>query len=492
LNELPKNIDFEWWILSKAILENIKNSPELRKQILSIPKEELSEKLSYNFLNSNLGFNKTVEKLKERYNDSLIKVLALDEIPKEQINVDISSTRIIYPAEEGIKRIIENDYFPFLQEKKEIYQTSKEEKIYTKVNNWSFKDWITKEEKELLIKRYIYTRENNILLLATSLLETKKDLKQEKITLENWVKIKNNLDFESELDNIFNINNWWSRKKIKDRIFEIDISWKTYILKERKTKFHTDTITSWHIDWLTSFEEFEVAKKLNKEWTNNDWIISIEFEKPITSVLFPNWYQFTIFERNDIFNNLDNGINIESNIYQNPEQFKEEYEDVLKNYSKYCENSDVIKYSKYFPNSFLSKINIFKKKKPHLTYKDYSKLKSKFISEDIYIKYRDKFEKLWYKDEDGNIDYEIITKSNKNWFKVYIFWYDFEYVREVENNISKKELKFWDEGDNIILGKLSNLWYNKFEVDTNVIDYASAFLYLDEFKNKLKKWKKNY
>lgn len=487
LNSLPENIDFQWWILSKAILENIKKSPELRKQILSIPQEKLWERLSYNFLNSNLDFNKTVEKLKKRYNDELIKILSLEEIPKDEIYIDISNTREMYKAEETIKKIIEDDYLPFLKDKEQNHYTSKEEKIYAEINNWSFTNWITKEEKKLLIKRYIYARETNILLLWSSILETKKNLLQEEIELENWIKIKNNLDFKNDLKNIFNIKNWWSRKKIKDRVFEVNINWKFYILKERKTKNHTDTLKSWHKDWLTSLEEFEIAKKLYKEWSKNDWLIKIDFEKPITSVLFPNWYQFTLFEKNNIFDNLNTSKDLLSEILNNPEQFQKEYEYVLENYKKYFNNEEVLYLSEFYKNSTITKLlnKLLRKSKDEtdLTYLDFSYLMNRFINEKIYNSYEKVFKELWYTNIDVSPNKEVIVKSNEEWITIDIFWYDFEYVKERESDFKDTKIKFWDdEYNDEIRIKLSSIIYNNDIIQASPVKYFSAFLALEELK----------
>ena len=146
--------------------------------------------------------------------------------------------------------------------------------------------------------------------------------------------IKVYLDSTCEADDfkLLNPSFWESRLQKKDRVYRVEVGGKTYILKEKKTERHKDTMNH-HREPLNAAQEFAVARDFCERGRLRQEDVFVEWEKPIGYVIFPDGYQFTLFEANKeiaeskgIFETSQEDLT--QLILSHPEQFQEEYEEI--------------------------------------------------------------------------------------------------------------------------------------------------------------------
>lgn len=138
---------------------------------------------------------------------------------------------------------------------------------------------------------------------------------------------------------------WQKRTQIKDRVYNVEVDGKSYIMKERKTARHTDVMAQGHRPGLTSAEEFAAAHTFAKLGTVRQGDIQLRWEKPLGYVEFPNGYQFAMFESEP---GLDAHYPLEQlvqEIVSNRDQFQDEYTQIAKQAKAiYEERTDLVKH----------------------------------------------------------------------------------------------------------------------------------------------------
>src|SRR3989338_11613314 len=120
---------------------------------------------------------------------------------------------------------------------------------------------------------------------------------------------------------------WEKRKQIKDRVYEIQVGTSSYFLKEKKTARHTDTKKHGHKPGLTSLEEYQTARSFNEQATIHKDDISLRWEKPIATVMFPDGFQFTVFEFEEGLRDADSARHVlEHEIERRREMYEVEFQ----------------------------------------------------------------------------------------------------------------------------------------------------------------------
>ena len=109
-----------------------------------------------------------------------------------------------------------------------------------------------------------------------------------------------------------------------------------FILKEQKTNRHLHTMKGGHRHTRGAPKEYSVAKKLHDEYSTKEDRVSVTWENPLGYVVFPDGYQFCLFEKIDFDKNSKKKLPVE--ILNHPEQFQQEYEEVKELAQKYLEH----------------------------------------------------------------------------------------------------------------------------------------------------------
>ncbi len=426
-SETVKDIDFakikkQWNLLTETIRKEILVNPILRDIVFKYIWADLKECLAID-----LSVNERISKLMDRYKNEVIKYLELDEVPDELVDDTINKANILITPEK-ICNLYRND------------ETISNNRLNECIEKGTFKKWITYQEKALLVDRYTMARDIKLLSLS-ALLQDNKDINIEDnvIKLDSWVIIYKNSDTDL---NLLDSKNWINRKQLKDRVYEINIWNKKYILKERKTSRHKDSLKIWHKNWLTSQEEFEIANFFKKNCIVENWEIMLNWETPIASVLFPDGYQFTIFEYEEwLIEEGDIEYEISNFIFTHKEIFEEEYENVKNNVDKYINDDRIIKQEQEWKiYSFFKKIWIYKEKKEIFSFENYLRFKIIILKEKSYELMEKTMISNWYSDYDSrDYFYKIHLIDWK--FKLEIIWIDLEYMEKIDKDREEFLLK---------------------------------------------------
>lgn len=302
---------------------------------------------------------------------------------------------------------------------------------------WGLKNWnLNIHEKHVADFKYQFARDMKYLQFATELLWTVHKIEENEFfefyktqsDIEIILTSKNN-NFKTLLNPI----NRKKKKQIKDRIFEITIGDKQYILKEQKSSKHFDTMKNGHRPWVSSKEEMSIAIHLNEKHSiiDKERSISLHWEKPIGSVTFPDWFQWCVFEKWYWLDTYSNELLIER-IINNKEQFLLEYN------------------------------NISKKLQKNIDFEEYAKIKADYMYRSLSHEKEKQMILAWYKALDGTQwNYRIWKIQNMVFLD--FFWYDFEYTSKAWNKDAIRMLEKEKIRDDVAQ------WLYKFDKQSNLV-----------------------
>jgi len=411
-------IDRQWRLTTELIKREIQTKPEFRKALLSLSLEPVSEELPKKLVTIAQSTSQRLSKLSQRFDPQLGEYLRLDPVPDDLITPDIKNTRTLSSPEEKW-----NFYL----------SSSKPEKFLNDdIKRKFFLKGVTPEERQMIIKRYQFARDVKLLALSAEILEQKsiKPNQFGEISLPSGTTIHINPEKLDTDPNLLNPLTWEKRKMIKDRVYEIEIKGKKYILKEKKTARHIDTKKHGHQDGLSSQSEFKTAKFFQENGTQQNDEILVSWENPIGFVTFPDGFQFTVFDHEE---NLISPFKVIKPLFQaimqNREQFENEYQQIAKlakelKKEPICQTYPEVKKSK---------------NEPELTFESYARVKADYlerkathilgtiISENSYGN----------SDLDGYV-FKIHTKPK---VLLEILGMDFEYFYPIDPKEAKKILK---------------------------------------------------
>lgn len=376
-----EKMDKQWSLLVEAIRSDLQANPEIRSQLIKFCGEPVSETLPWNFVNSLSDIDPRMEKLTGRYKEGIEAYLNLPPVPDELIIPDIKGGRI------------------------------------------------TKDEKEMVARRYRFARSVKILSLGAEILDQKKLTPNEKgeIVLPSGIKVILDASADKEKLDLLSPHLWQRRRQLKDRVYEIEVNNRKYILKEKKTPRHIDTMRHGHKDGVLSSEEFAIAKKMQEEGSVKQGRIELKWEKPVGFVLYPDGFQFAIFEyERGLIPIYEIHDRLTKEILKHRKQFEEEYNLIANLLQRRFDTSVSLSWSARL-KEFISKI----------TFSEFAHVKSYRMIEQAYSLMGEmRIRNGYYNEDSDGYAYKIDTNRE---LRLEIIGFDFEYFFEM---LSEDRVKF--------------------------------------------------
>jgi len=416
-------LDKEWTLLTEALRQDILKDPETRRiarKFIAVP---VSETLPDEFLQA-FSSDERIIKLKDRFEKSLGAYLSLPAVPESELVPDIKKAQeYMYPSD--TLRQLESLY----GKDTEAYYLSLDNHIKLGM----FGRGVTAEERLLVARRFRFARDVKMLALIAETLEEKGNERtgeKGEVVLPGGTTFFFNDTGKINKEQLLNPSIWEKRRQIKDRVFELEIGGKKFILKERKTKRHLDTKS---LRSLTSLEEFSVAKKLNETGVVEEDNVVVCWEKPVASVNFPDDFQFTVFEFEEGFGDYENTRDVYvQTISEQKELYEQEFSAVKQLSEKFKNDPRVFSFEERMSENGLKKfLKWFKKNKdevPELTFEDFARIKT-FCSFDRAGELREQRMTMnGFVDRDkSDYSYKILQQPYQK-PKLEILGFDFEYI----------------------------------------------------------------
>lgn len=395
-------MDRQWGYLTEFVRRELMSNSLLRKEIAKYSAMPVNERLPYDFLRDlELISLVSLERFK------ISNYLALDPVPDDQISPDIQSAHVLRETPRDFDRN---------------------------------PDGISVEEKTLVAQRYRFARDVKMLALQAELLENMRSVQLEENSeyfLPSGIKIyidKKNLGIAIEL---LSPAKWLKREQLKDRVYKIQVGSSQYILKEQKTARHTDTMNRGHVPGLSSLEEFHTAQYFQEHGSVESGNVRVNWEKPLASVVFPDGFQFSIFEFADRLIDPKSILPVLSEeIQMNKSRFLDEFEKVKKNAVNFMDDTRLIHFNTRRTTKiqkFLDKLRGRKSEVLELSFEEFSRIKAlrmetqaealmrRVVIENSYIN----------SDTDG---YAFRINSSNNELKLEILGFDLEYYSTIDRD----------------------------------------------------------
>lgn len=326
-------MDKQWGLLTEATRREFISNSETRKALLQFCKTPITEKLPDNFLQVISTFDKRVAKLVDRYKSNIKAYFELPAVPEDQIQPDIRHAPSLTTPKEIMDML------------KEMYgddESQYEGTIKRYIDSGTFLRGITEDERQMITKRYKYARDVKLLALGAEIVDCGNIIQNEngEAVLPSGIKIAINLEHDVQRNDLFSPHLWERRRQLKDRVYEIEVNGRKYILKEKKTTKHTDTKKGGHKEGGLSSEEFETAKFFKEHGIANKDGIHVDWEQPIGYVTYPDGFSFVVFEYEEGLIKSDDVIDqVSQKIIEHKEQFLEEYQLITKLAKKYVDET---------------------------------------------------------------------------------------------------------------------------------------------------------
>ena len=286
-------INNQWMLVTEAVRRDLLTKPTVRNVLTQFCTTPVSELLPQSVFHTIETIDERIAQLSSRYSASLGAYLNIAPVSEDRIVPDIT-------------------YSPHL----------------------------TEEEKSLVATRFRFARDVKTLALAAELEENKSEIQQagNEILLPSGTKIVIDAEGETRRD-LLQPHIWQKRTQLKDRVYEIEVNNRRYILKERKTSRHTDTKKGGHREGRSTADEYEVARSFNQNASVTSDTTIISWEKPIGYVEYPDGYSFTVFEFEEgLMGDYHITPQLARAIQEHREQFEDEYHRVSSLTSKYLES----------------------------------------------------------------------------------------------------------------------------------------------------------
>ena len=193
---------------------------------------------------------------------------------------------------------------------------------------------ISEAEHNLIDDRYTMAREVKLLALGAELTETGLPQPDETghVELPSGISIQVDPERADEAVQLLDPTNWESRRKMKDRVHSIRVGGKSYVMKERKTERHTDTVDPARrpsFEPITgSAKEFAVAREFAANPTERDDYL-LTWERPLGYVTYPDGFEFVVFDHEEgLQDERTAGLELRRLILDNPTEYQEEYQQI--------------------------------------------------------------------------------------------------------------------------------------------------------------------
>jgi len=431
----PDKIEQQWQLLSEAMRRQILENPETRQLAIEFIDTPVSETLPGEFT-TRMSQDERVGRLLGRYETEVGGYLGLDPVPDDIIKPDIANA----PSFEEPKSILERW--------KKYYGDGTSEyhdHIRRGIEEGYFSRGLTGHERLMVKTRYRFARDVKLLALGAEVLEQEGNLVPDEngqIELQSGTRITLNTENAQDVEQLVSPQSWEKRRQIKDRVYEIQVGDSTYILKEKKTDRHTDTMRHGHKPGVSSLEEFEAAKFFVENATLDQGDLKVSWETPLATVEFPDGFQFTVFKHEPgLMEQRGRGREIVKKIKEHQGQFQAEYEVIKELSEKYSKDPRVDRFedgnTESGLKSFLKFIGLRKEESPEkLSFEEFAIIKAyRLQSQAKDLMHRTILEKGYSnRDMDG---YAFRVNEEDERFQLELIGFDFEYYQK----ISAKEAK---------------------------------------------------
>lgn len=343
----------EWNLITEKIRRAVVESSSMRTQLIPLVSRPLSQSYAAESIDSAGKVDPELRKLNNRYKDQIGGYLRLPSVPDEMIIPDVANAPYHHIPQEDVDDIVWellNTYG--LQEGTAEFYREKNRKLLEISDKGRYSQGLTREEKELIFSRYEYGRDMKLLAFAADLHEQRqsKQLQPDskgKIILEPSGTVigidRGTINADSDL---LDPARWEKREQIGDRVYQIIVSGKKYIMKERKTKFHRQVLLSGHRNGRTSEGEFFLGNLL-QEYAETKGDILVSFEKPLGYVQFPDGYQFALFRyEEDLISARIVSSKLEEAILSDIANHRAEFLEISSRLIKYLSDRRVLKFTK--------------------------------------------------------------------------------------------------------------------------------------------------
>jgi len=424
------NIGYEWALFTKAVKREILSHPEVRQSLREFSTKPVSESLANEAVQLLAQKDDQVARLVKRYEKSLGVYLSLAAVPDDQINPDVRHAPSL-PSPEQVAMMLQNIY------EKDNSQYSKE--LQAIIDLGYFLRGITEEERSLILTRYAFARDVKLLALGAEILDQGSGIEFDEageIVLPSGIRMVVNSSDPEVRSDFLNPHVWEKRKQFKDRIYEIEISGRKYLLKEKKTARHRDTRKGGHTDGRSSSEEFAVAKHFQDHGTVNQGVIGLVWERPVGFVEYPDGFQFSVFEFEEELEDSSevNRLLIEG-IVSHRKQFENEYALLSSLVKKFKDSPELSafqsKNSVRGLRAIMPWLRRARQEDPEpLTFDGFARVKALHMERRARRLMEEVILDLGYEnfDTDG---YAYQIRSDENKFGLEIVGFDFEYYRKV-------------------------------------------------------------
>jgi hypothetical protein len=414
-------MDRQWRLVTEALRREILSDPEVRQQVIGFAATPVSESLPGIFLRRIA--NERVNQLLRRYGQGGIEsYLSLAAVPDEQIRPDITNTPGLADPEH-ISKILKGYY----GDDHEAYDQA----LQRYVEGGAFSQGITREERVMVAQRFRFARDVKMLILQAEALENQETVKagrgEERLELPSGTVINFNTEVGSRtIDDLTSPQDWKKRQQLKDRVYEIQTGDSRYILKERKTSRHTDTKKGGHQSGLTSEAEFRTAEDFQRRGNVEQDDLKVSWEKPLSSVRFPDGFQFTIFDyEKGLIGNSTIVENLSQAIQTNREQYEAEYQTIRTAADKFKDDRDV-------KDAWSSSDST------ELSFEEFVRVKALRLERRARNFLRETVAQLGYDNSDFD-GYAFRINSGKACLQLEIIGFDFEYFTKIDDPRVKVE-----------------------------------------------------
>lgn len=353
----------EWRLVTEAVRRDIVANPNLSRALVTFIDTPVAEELPGRFVEEAGACDPRIKRLARRYSSIAGKFMALPAVPPDEIRPDIRhAPRLVTP--EAYRLHLERTYGDDAAMIEEL--SADFEQSYT------FNIGMTFPETEMVAQRYAFARDVKIMALGAELaLNTQITVNQnDEVITPGGVQIITGEVDPGEIGALLQPSQWVARRQLKDRVYEVETARGKYILKEQKTRFHTDTKKGGHIEGARSKDEFETAKHFNENGTVKRNGIQLSWERPMGVVTFPDGYQFALFEHEgEMVSDREIVSKLGKSIMGRKSQFAEEFERIARVVNENKENPQYLSGS-----SLLSKSQ--ERPRPDLTFEDFARVKA--------------------------------------------------------------------------------------------------------------------
>lgn len=329
--ESPINsgVEQQWRHITEVARQSILANVQIREAAAILVTTPVAEALPAEALDRFAEKDERTAAMLKSIEGELGKVLGLPSVPTEAVQPDLRSATYLYSREDALREL--DGVEKRARDPKELETDT--ERVMQSIDRRLKKGGITRGEQELIAARYRYARDVKLLALTgelhdnpfTSHITSGGILVHE---LPSGTRLGITEEAFAKTPDILDPSKWKGRRKIKDRVHEVLIGDNKYILKERKTPFHTDLKKNGHKDGLTSAEEVATAKQFSELGEISTGPIRLHWEKPLGFVEFPDGYQFAVFENEPGLQTDTQAVNvmIQRAILEKPEVYADEYQ----------------------------------------------------------------------------------------------------------------------------------------------------------------------